>query len=151
MTKTSMSSLDSCHDQMHFVVPHMAGVEFLRLQSSALPNEVDQALHCHTIDMFVSFDRRLDKPPSKELIKTFIRSSAWRGGYQFNSPWVVNDDLVQKYSLVSKFADLFVSSTKVRNKGNTNYIRGLQVYIKIRNSADGNYDTLILCTSGAQK
>ena len=56
---------------------------------------------------------RCERPPSKELIKMFIRSSAWRGGYQFNSPWVVNDDLVKQYALPSKFADLFVSPAKV--------------------------------------
>ena len=58
--------------------------------------------------------RRALRPPSKELVKMFIRARAVRGGYNFNSPWVVEETLVKKYSLPSKFADFFVSPAKVK-------------------------------------
>jgi len=56
---------------------------------------------------------RLHRPPSKELIKLFIRAFAIRGGFQQNSPWSVQEDLVTKYSIPSKFADFLVSTSKV--------------------------------------
>ena len=45
----------------------------------------------------------------------FIRAKAVRGG-NANSPWVVEETLVNKYALQSKFADFFVSPNKVGTK-----------------------------------
>ncbi|XP_046339571.1 tyrosine-protein kinase BAZ1B-like [Haliotis rufescens] len=56
---------------------------------------------------------RVDRPPSKELLRLFIRASALRVGTTSTSPWVVNDALVNKYSLPSKFADFLVSPAKM--------------------------------------
>ncbi|XP_067654301.1 tyrosine-protein kinase BAZ1B-like [Haliotis asinina] len=56
---------------------------------------------------------RVDRPPSKELLRLFIRASALRVGTTSTSPWVVNDALVKKYSLPSKFADFLVSPAKM--------------------------------------
>ncbi|KAK2190073.1 hypothetical protein NP493_90g03009 [Ridgeia piscesae] len=60
---------------------------------------------------------RLHRPPSKELIKLFIRAFAIRGGFQQNSPWSVQEDLVTKYSIPSKFADFLVSTSKMMEYG----------------------------------
>ncbi|XP_041365624.1 tyrosine-protein kinase BAZ1B-like [Gigantopelta aegis] len=56
---------------------------------------------------------RNEKLPSKELMRLFIRSTGIRHGVNSSSPWVVNDSYVKKYSLPSKFADLFVSPAKM--------------------------------------
>ncbi|KAL5007746.1 hypothetical protein ScPMuIL_016552 [Solemya velum] len=56
---------------------------------------------------------RADKPPSKELIRLFIRAHAVRSGQAPTSPWVVDESLVKKYSLPSKYADFLLSPVKM--------------------------------------
>ncbi|KAK3608522.1 hypothetical protein CHS0354_010377 [Potamilus streckersoni] len=53
-----------------------------------------------------------EKPPSKELLRLFIRSHALRAGQNPNSPWIVDDELVKKHGLPSKFASFLLSPTK---------------------------------------
>lgn len=60
--------------------------------------------------------RRLDKPPSKELIRLFIRANSIRSGQNPTSPWVVDEDKVKEFSLPSKFNDFFLSPVKVISK-----------------------------------
>ncbi|KAL3841380.1 hypothetical protein ACJMK2_019534 [Sinanodonta woodiana] len=57
---------------------------------------------------------RGEKPPSKELLRLFIRSHALRAGQNPNSPWIVDDELVKKHGLTSKFASFLLSPTKWR-------------------------------------
>ncbi|XP_059141416.1 tyrosine-protein kinase BAZ1B-like isoform X2 [Physella acuta] len=57
--------------------------------------------------------QRVEKAPSKDLLRLFIRVSALRSGTTATSPWVVNADLVKQYKLVSKFADFFLSPVKM--------------------------------------
>ncbi|XP_055996600.1 tyrosine-protein kinase BAZ1B-like isoform X2 [Ostrea edulis] len=57
--------------------------------------------------------QRLDKPPSKELIRLFIRANSIRSGQNPTSPWVVDEDKVKEFSLPSKFNDFFLSPVKV--------------------------------------
>ena len=47
-------------------------------------------------------------------MKLFIRSCAHRPGLSANAPWIVTDALVKKFSLPSKFADIFMSPLKVK-------------------------------------
>ncbi|RUS86394.1 hypothetical protein EGW08_005844 [Elysia chlorotica] len=56
--------------------------------------------------------QRVEKSPSKDLIRLFVRVSAIRSGTAATSPWIVNSDLVSQYKLVSKFADFFFSPMK---------------------------------------
>jgi len=60
--------------------------------------------------------RRVNHLPVKELVKTFIRTYAWRGGSHQSSPWVVKEDLVKKYNLTNKIADIFLSPSKVKEQ-----------------------------------
>ena len=46
-------------------------------------------------------------------MKLFIRSVSLRPGLSPTAPWVVKDELVKKYSLPSKFADIFMSPKRV--------------------------------------
>ncbi|XP_077863492.1 tyrosine-protein kinase BAZ1B-like [Saccoglossus kowalevskii] len=61
--------------------------------------------------------KRVNRVPNKDLIKLFIRSHAVRAGTNPNSPWVVEDLLVRKYSLPSKFAELLLSPKKISPTG----------------------------------
>ncbi|XP_055899439.1 tyrosine-protein kinase BAZ1B-like [Biomphalaria glabrata] len=56
---------------------------------------------------------RVEKAPSKDVLRHFIRVSALRSGNTATSPWVVNTDLVKQYKLVNKFADFFLSPLKM--------------------------------------
>lgn len=71
-------------------------------------------------------------------MKTFIRAKAVRGTAACN-PWVVNEDLVKKYSLPSKFADFFVSPAKVSG------LVGLSVLLS---GVSGRYSVFILVVDG---
>ncbi|KAL4225144.1 Tyrosine-protein kinase baz1b [Mactra antiquata] len=55
---------------------------------------------------------RGDKPPSKELLRLFIRTYAVRAGHTPNSPWIVDDAQVKKLELPSKFASFLLSPVK---------------------------------------
>ena len=57
--------------------------------------------------------RRGDKPPSKELLRLFIRTYAIRAGQAASSPWIVDDNQVRKLDLQSKFASFLLSPVKV--------------------------------------
>lgn len=57
--------------------------------------------------------QRVDKPPSKELIRLFIRAYSVRSGQNPNSPWVVDEDKVKEFSLPNKINDFFLSPVKV--------------------------------------
>ncbi|GFR65697.1 tyrosine-protein kinase BAZ1B-like [Elysia marginata] len=57
--------------------------------------------------------QRIERSPSKDLLRLFVRVSAIRSGTAATSPWIVNSDLVAQYRLVSKFADFFFSPMKV--------------------------------------
>ncbi|XP_067561981.1 tyrosine-protein kinase BAZ1B [Pseudorca crassidens] len=69
---------------------------------------------------------RTERPPNKEILRYFIRHNALRAGTGENAPWVVEDELVKKYSLPSKFSDFLLDpykymtlnpSTKRKNTG----------------------------------
>lgn len=57
---------------------------------------------------------RTERPPNKEILRYFIRHNALRAGTCENAPWVVEDELVKKYSLPSKFSDFLLDPHKVR-------------------------------------
>lgn len=63
--------------------------------------------------VFFNYYRRVDKPPSKELIRLFIRAYSVRSGQNPNSPWVVDEDKVKEFSLPNKINDFFLSPVKV--------------------------------------
>lgn len=56
---------------------------------------------------------RTERPPNKEILRYFIRHNALRAGTGENAPWVVEDELVKKYSLPSKFSDFLLDPYKV--------------------------------------
>ncbi|XP_042201527.1 tyrosine-protein kinase BAZ1B isoform X1 [Callorhinchus milii] len=55
---------------------------------------------------------RSERPPNKEILRYFIRHNSLRMGMGENVPWVVEDLLVEKYSLPSKFNDFLLSPYK---------------------------------------
>ncbi|XP_038615111.1 tyrosine-protein kinase BAZ1B isoform X2 [Tachyglossus aculeatus] len=55
---------------------------------------------------------RTERPPNKEILRYFIRHNALRAGMGENAPWVVEDQLVKKYSLPSKFSDFLLDPYK---------------------------------------
>ncbi|XP_042298170.1 tyrosine-protein kinase BAZ1B [Sceloporus undulatus] len=55
---------------------------------------------------------RTERPPNKEILRYFIRHNALRAGMGENAPWVVEDELVKKYSLPSKFSDFLLDPHK---------------------------------------
>lgn len=57
---------------------------------------------------------RTERPPTKEIMRYFIRHKALRLGMGESSPWVVEDDLVKKFSLPSKLSDFLLHPHKVR-------------------------------------
>ncbi|XP_061178155.1 tyrosine-protein kinase BAZ1B-like isoform X1 [Saccostrea echinata] len=57
--------------------------------------------------------QRTDKPPSKELIRLFIRANSVRSGQNPTSPWVVDENKVKEFNLPNKFNDFFLSPVKV--------------------------------------
>lgn len=57
---------------------------------------------------------RGDKPPSKELLRLFIRTYAVRAGQTTNSPWIVDETQVKKLDLQNKFASFLLSPVKWR-------------------------------------
>ncbi|ELT91900.1 hypothetical protein CAPTEDRAFT_216422 [Capitella teleta] len=59
---------------------------------------------------------RVRKPPTVDLVKMFIRAKAVRGG-NANSRWVVEESLAKEHLLQNKFADFFVSPTKMAEMG----------------------------------
>lgn len=56
---------------------------------------------------------RTERPPTKEIMRYFIRHNSLRVGQGENAPWVVEDELVKKFSLPSKFSDFLLSPHKV--------------------------------------
>ncbi|XP_064634719.1 tyrosine-protein kinase BAZ1B-like [Lineus longissimus] len=56
---------------------------------------------------------RIHRPPSKDVMRLFIRANAVRFGVQSSSPWLVDEVLVKKYNIPSKFPDCQVSPQKV--------------------------------------
>uniref|UniRef100_A0A8C2IXE4 Tyrosine-protein kinase BAZ1B n=1 Tax=Cyprinus carpio TaxID=7962 RepID=A0A8C2IXE4_CYPCA len=55
---------------------------------------------------------RTERPPNKEIMRYFIRHYALRLGSGESSPWVVEDELVKKYNLPSKFSDFLLDPHK---------------------------------------
>ncbi|XP_023663028.1 tyrosine-protein kinase BAZ1B-like isoform X2 [Paramormyrops kingsleyae] len=55
---------------------------------------------------------RTERPPNKEIVRYFIRHNALRMGTGESAPWVVEDELVKKYSLPSKFSDFLLDPYK---------------------------------------
>lgn len=85
---------------------------------------------------------RQHKPPSKDLLRLFIRTNALRGreGSTTFTPWIVNEAYCRKYSLQSKFPDLLVSPDKIRDMGAKALEESLKM-IKLkkkRKSTDGD-------------
>ncbi|ESO97816.1 hypothetical protein LOTGIDRAFT_228371 [Lottia gigantea] len=56
---------------------------------------------------------RCGRPPSKDLIRLFIRAHTVRAGQSATSPWVVDDKMVHKYKLPKKFTDFLLSPAKM--------------------------------------
>ena len=67
---------------------------------------------CDMIIPFL-FSSRGDKPPSKELLRLFIRTYAVRAGQTPNSPWIVDEVQSKKLDLPNKFANFLLSPVKV--------------------------------------
>ncbi|XP_066455819.1 tyrosine-protein kinase BAZ1B [Eleutherodactylus coqui] len=55
---------------------------------------------------------RSERPPNKEILRYFIRHYSLRLGTGENAPWVVEDELVKKYTLPSKFSDFLLDPYK---------------------------------------
>ncbi|KAJ8414503.1 hypothetical protein AAFF_G00037050 [Aldrovandia affinis] len=55
---------------------------------------------------------RTERPPNKEIMRYFIRHNALRLGTGESAPWVVEDELVKKYSLPSKLSDFLLDPYK---------------------------------------
>ncbi|KAM8975165.1 tyrosine-protein kinase BAZ1B isoform 2-T2 [Pelodytes ibericus] len=55
---------------------------------------------------------RSERPPNKEILRYFIRHNSLRVGTGENAPWVVEDELVKKYALPSKFSDFLLDPYK---------------------------------------
>ncbi|KAJ1185002.1 hypothetical protein NDU88_001798 [Pleurodeles waltl] len=83
----------------HKLLPHKYDIK--------LENE-DKIISCVPVDSLY----RSERPPNKELVRYFIRHYAVRIGMGDNAPWVVEDDLVRKYSLPSKFSDFLLDPHK---------------------------------------
>uniref|UniRef100_A0A8C7DXS1 Tyrosine-protein kinase BAZ1B n=1 Tax=Oncorhynchus kisutch TaxID=8019 RepID=A0A8C7DXS1_ONCKI len=56
---------------------------------------------------------RTERPPTKEIMRYFIRHYALRLGMGETAPWVVEDELVKKFNLPSKFSDFLLDPHKV--------------------------------------
>nr|XP_046244687.1 tyrosine-protein kinase BAZ1B isoform X2 [Scatophagus argus] len=55
---------------------------------------------------------RTERPPTKEIMRYFIRHYAMRLGMGESAPWVVEDELVKKFNLPSKFSDFLLDPHK---------------------------------------
>ncbi|XP_051512211.1 tyrosine-protein kinase BAZ1B-like [Myxocyprinus asiaticus] len=55
---------------------------------------------------------RSERPPNKEIMRYFIRHYAVRLGSGESAPWVVEDELVKKFNLPSKFSDFLLDPHK---------------------------------------
>uniref|UniRef100_A0A8C7U2A2 Tyrosine-protein kinase BAZ1B n=1 Tax=Oncorhynchus mykiss TaxID=8022 RepID=A0A8C7U2A2_ONCMY len=55
---------------------------------------------------------RTERPPTKEIMRYFIRHYALRLGTGETAPWVVEDELVKKFNLPSKFSDFLLDPHK---------------------------------------
>ncbi|KAL0972960.1 hypothetical protein UPYG_G00197040 [Umbra pygmaea] len=55
---------------------------------------------------------RTERPPTKEIMRYFIRHYALRLGMGETAPWVVEDELVKKFNLPSKFSDFLLDPQK---------------------------------------
>ncbi|KAM8769071.1 tyrosine-protein kinase BAZ1B isoform 2-T2 [Acanthopagrus schlegelii] len=55
---------------------------------------------------------RTERPPTKEIMRYFIRHNALRLGMGESAPWVVEDELVKKFNLPSKFSDFLLDPHK---------------------------------------
>lgn len=55
---------------------------------------------------------RSERPPTKEIMRYFIRHYALRLGTGESAPWVVEDELVKKFNLPSKFSDFLLDPHK---------------------------------------
>ncbi|XP_030007465.1 tyrosine-protein kinase BAZ1B isoform X2 [Sphaeramia orbicularis] len=55
---------------------------------------------------------RTERPPTKEIMRYFIRHYALRLGKAESAPWVVEDELVKKFNLPSKFSDFLLDPHK---------------------------------------
>lgn len=56
---------------------------------------------------------RTERPPTKEIMRYFIRHYALRLGMSESAPWVVEDELVKKFNLPSKLCDFLLDPQKV--------------------------------------
>lgn len=56
---------------------------------------------------------RTERPPTKEIMRYFIRHKALRLGMGESSPWVVEEELVKKFNLPSKLSDFLLHPHKV--------------------------------------
>nr|A8DZJ1.2 RecName: Full=Tyrosine-protein kinase BAZ1B; AltName: Full=Bromodomain adjacent to zinc finger domain protein 1B; AltName: Full=Williams syndrome transcription factor homolog [Xenopus laevis] len=80
-----------------------------------LPHKYDvKLLNEDKVISFVPVDSlyRSERPPNKEILRYFIRHNALRIGTGENAPWVVEDELVKKYTLPSKFSDFLLDPHK---------------------------------------
>lgn len=55
---------------------------------------------------------RTERPPTKEIMRYFIRHYALRLGMSESAPWVVEDELVKKFNLPSKLCDFLLDPQK---------------------------------------
>ncbi|XP_041920325.1 tyrosine-protein kinase BAZ1B isoform X2 [Alosa sapidissima] len=55
---------------------------------------------------------RSERPPNKEIMRYFIRHNSLRLGTGDSAPWVVEDELVKKFNLPSKFSDFLLDPHK---------------------------------------
>ncbi|XP_062408116.1 tyrosine-protein kinase BAZ1B [Sardina pilchardus] len=55
---------------------------------------------------------RSERPPNKEIMRYYIRHNSLRLGTGDSAPWVVEDELVKKFNLPSKFSDFLLDPHK---------------------------------------
>lgn len=56
---------------------------------------------------------RINRAPSKDHIKMFIRSHAMRYGPNFTGPWIVNEELLRRHKIPLKSPGCQVDKVKV--------------------------------------
>uniref|UniRef100_A0A8B9JGJ2 Tyrosine-protein kinase BAZ1B n=1 Tax=Astyanax mexicanus TaxID=7994 RepID=A0A8B9JGJ2_ASTMX len=81
---------------------------------------------------------RTERPPNKEIMRYFIRHYALRLGMGESAPWVVEDELVKKYNLPSKFSDFLLDPHKVQCTAFTPKFKSNSVYFNSVKKVNGS-------------
>ncbi|TGZ68700.1 hypothetical protein CRM22_004119 [Opisthorchis felineus] len=85
---------------------------------------------------------RLNRIPSKEHIRMFIRAHAMRYGPNFSGPWIVDADLLRRYKITSKSPGFEVDRVKLKQMSNA--IEAEYLARLIKNDRQANVDGTLL-------